>query len=81
VYTTFFSTYDHGWLSGAGGAPKVSTKIPPDRPPTELYDSYPGEFVPPFDYKHPVTGAEIVVPTGLRVRPNPQADRQTGERP
>jgi hypothetical protein len=69
VYTTFFSTYDHGWLDGAGGAPKASTKIPPDRPPTELYDSYPGEFVPPFDYKHPVTGADIVVPAALRVRP------------
>ncbi|MGH8260098.1 MAG: nuclear transport factor 2 family protein, partial [Steroidobacteraceae bacterium] len=73
VYTTFFSTYDHGWLSGAGGAPKVSAKIPPDRPPTELYESYPGEFVPPFNYRHPVTGAEIVVPPSLRVTVNPQS--------
>ncbi len=70
IYTTFFATYDKGWQSGAGPAPKVSEKIPPDRPPTELYDTYPGEYVPPFDYVHPVTGAPIVVPSELRVRPN-----------
>lgn len=73
IYTTFFSTYDQGWQSGAGPAPRVSPKIPPDRPPTELYDTYPGEYVPPFDYRHPVTGAPIVVPAELRVRPNPQS--------
>lgn len=78
VYTTFFSTYDQGWENGAGSAPRVSEKIPPDRPPTELYDSYPGEYVPPFDYAHPVTGAPIVVPPQLRVRPNTGAGAGPG---
>jgi hypothetical protein len=78
VYTTFFSTYEQGWQNGAGGAPRVSAKIPPDRPPTELYDAYPGEYVPPFDYAHPVTGAPIVVPPQLRVKPNPGAASAPG---
>ncbi|HEY2591165.1 MAG TPA: nuclear transport factor 2 family protein [Steroidobacteraceae bacterium] len=73
VYTTFFATYDQGWQNGAGGAPRASEKIPPDRPPTELYDAYPGEYVAPFDYAHPVTGAPIVVPSELRVRANTDA--------
>ena len=70
IYTGFFATYDKGWEFAAAGAPRASDKIPPDRPPTVLYDSYPGEYIPPFDYPHPVTGAEIEIPPGLRVRPN-----------
>lgn len=73
VYTTFFATYDAGWQNAAGATPRVSAQIPPDRPPTELYDSYPGEYVPPFDFVHPVTGAPIVVPPALEVRPNTAA--------
>ncbi len=72
IYTGFFATYDKGWQSGARPAPGPSAKIPPDRPPSELYDTYPGEYVPPFDYAHPVTGAPIEIPANLRVRPNPQ---------
>ncbi|HTX24888.1 MAG TPA: nuclear transport factor 2 family protein [Steroidobacteraceae bacterium] len=70
IYTGFFATYDKGWESGAGPAPKASEKIPPDRPPSVLYDTYPGEYVPPFDYKNPVTGADIEIPPNLQVRPN-----------
>jgi hypothetical protein len=70
VYTTFFATYEKGWQSGAGPAPKVSEKIPPDRPPSEIYQAYPGVYIPPFHYKHPVTGADIAVPPGLQVKPN-----------
>jgi SnoaL-like domain len=79
IYTTFFATYDQGWQNGAGPAPRVSEKIPPDRPPTELYDSYPGEYVPPFDYTHPVTGAPIAVPPELRVRPSTNAGASNAE--
>jgi hypothetical protein len=73
IFTGFFATYDKGWQSGAGSAPRESDKIPPDRPPSVLYDTYPGEYVPPFDYPHPVTGQEIAIPPNLQVRPNPQA--------
>ena len=75
IYTSFFSDYDHGWQSGARPAPKVSDKIPPDRPPSELYESFPSVFVPPFHYTHPVTGAPIEIPQALRVKPNTGAER------
>ncbi len=75
VYTTFFATYDQGWQYARSGAPTESKQIPPDRPPSVLYDAYPGEFIPPFNYAHPVTGAPIEIPADLRVRPN------TGARP
>ena len=73
IYTTFFASYDKGWKDGVGPAPKASSKIPPDAPPTELYDSFPGEYVAPFHFPHPVTGAQIEIPPQLQVRPNPGA--------
>jgi type II secretory pathway component PulJ len=71
IYTGFFVPYEKGWQSGAGPAPRASEKIPPDRPPSVLYDTYPGEYIPPFDYVHPVTGAPIEIPPSLEVKPNP----------
>ncbi len=73
IYTTFFVGYEHGWKEGARPAPGVSSKIPPDRPPTEHYQSFPGEFVPPFHFPHPVTGAPIEIPPGLEVHASPEA--------
>jgi len=61
VYTTFFATYEGGWQSAAGRSPKASEKIPPDRPPSEVYESFPNVYIPPYHYKHPVTGADILV--------------------
>jgi ketosteroid isomerase-like protein len=72
IYTGFFASYDTGWQSGARAAPGRSDKIPPDRPPSELYDTYPGEYVPPFHYSHPVTGAPIEIPANLQVKPGPE---------
>jgi ketosteroid isomerase-like protein len=71
IYTGFFAGYDPGWQSGARPAPGRSDKIPPDRPPSELYETYPDQYVPPFHYNHPVTGAPIEIPPSLAVRPNP----------
>ena len=55
-YPTFISDYDKGWAKDAEPAPGESTTLPPDRPPTEVYAIYPKAFVPPFDYRNPVTG-------------------------
>ena len=33
--------------------------VPPDKPPTEVYRAFPGVYIPPFDYPHPVTGKPI----------------------
>jgi hypothetical protein len=59
VYTTYFADYERGWALGARAAPRASEAIPPDSPPTEQYEVFPGRYVPPFHYRHPVTGARI----------------------
>ena len=56
LYTTFFAPYDAGWAMGARPTPKASDKIPPDRQPSEIYESFPEIYIPPFHYKNPVTG-------------------------
>ena len=53
VYTTFFAPYDTGWAMGARPTPKASDKIPPDKPPSEIYESFPEIYIPPFHYKNP----------------------------
>jgi len=30
--------------------------LPPDRPPTVVYQAYPATYIPPDDYPNPVTG-------------------------
>ncbi len=55
VYTTYFAFYDQGWMSGARPTAKASEKIPPDRPPSVVYESFPETYIPPFHYAHPVT--------------------------
>ncbi len=59
IYTTYFADYTRGWAFGARTAPKPSDTVPPDSPPTEHYEVFPARYVPPFHYRHPVTGAEI----------------------
>jgi hypothetical protein len=55
LYTTFFAPTDTGWASGARATPKRSDKIPPDRPPSEIYESFPEVYIPPFHYRNPAT--------------------------
>jgi hypothetical protein len=61
-YVTGFTEYDLGWTKSAIPMQGPSAAIPPDAPPTEVYRAYPGAYVPPFDYPHPVTGKPIVIP-------------------
>jgi hypothetical protein len=53
LYTTFFAPYDTGWVTGARPTPKASDRIPPDLPPSEIYESFPEVYIPPFHYKNP----------------------------
>jgi hypothetical protein len=71
LYTTFFAPYDTGWELGARQAPKASDKIPPDRPPSEIYESFPEIHIPPFHYKNPATdGTAAAIPeTGMAQLP------------
>ena len=59
VYTTFFADYARGWKEGARAAAKVSDKIPPDRPPSEVYEAFPGVYIPPFHYRHPLQASGL----------------------
>jgi hypothetical protein len=59
-YVTGFTDYDLGWTKSAIPAQGPSAAVPPDRPPTEIYRAFPGVYIPPFDYPHPVTGEPIV---------------------
>lgn len=55
-YPTLRTDYDQGWAKSAQPAPGPETSLPPDRPPTEIYNIYPKAYIPPFHYRNPVTG-------------------------
>ena len=59
-YLTGFTDYDLGWAKSAIPVQGPSAAIPPDKPPSEVYRTFPGVYIPPFDYPHPVTGEPIV---------------------
>jgi SnoaL-like domain len=53
--------YDAGWMRGPTQMDGPSALFPPDEPPTEVYRSYPAQYIVPFSYPHPVTGEPITV--------------------
>jgi hypothetical protein len=55
-YTRFVTPYADGWGKKALPNPRPDDGFKPDRPPTQVYDSYPATFVAPFHYRNPVTG-------------------------
>jgi hypothetical protein len=55
-YVTFLADYDTGWDHDQLPMTGASTTLPPDRPPTEIYQSLPGAYAPPYHYANPVTG-------------------------
>jgi hypothetical protein len=57
LYTTFLADYAKGWAHGALPIAGESTDLPPDRPPSVVYQAFPAfNFLPPFHYDNPVTG-------------------------
>lgn len=63
-YPTYITDYDLGWTLDAKPAPSVSATLPPDFPPTEVYEIYPQAHIPPYHYLNPVTGTVPVYPLG-----------------
>lgn len=56
-WVTYWGDYDKGWRGdGIQPVEQMSTDIPPDAPPTVVYESLPNTYVVPFHYDHPVTG-------------------------
>ena len=55
-YQALHVPYDGGWQTNADptGAKYVSASLPPDRPSTVEYKTWPDTYVPPFSFPNPV---------------------------
>jgi acetyl esterase/lipase len=71
-FPTFITDYDKGWAEDARPAPAASAELPPDRPPTSVYEIYPKAHIPPFHYDNPASGAAPRYPAA-RGRPSDAA--------
>ena len=58
-YPTALTDYDQGFMKSALPMDGMSALFPPDRPPTEVYRTYPSNYIPPFSFLHPVTGQSL----------------------
>ncbi len=68
-YRTFHTPYDQSWATAESPKGGMRTQHPPDRPPTQDYDPFPGVYVPPFHYANPITG-QAFTPRPPRKAPN-----------
>jgi SnoaL-like domain len=58
-FPTALTDYDRGWARSLLPMRGPSALFPPDRPPTVVYRTMPGNYIPPFSFKHPVTGQPL----------------------
>jgi hypothetical protein len=63
VVNTYFTAYPVGWKDVAPRPPPgITDSNPPDLPPTVSFEMYPGAYLVPFHYRHPVTGEPVTAP-------------------
>jgi len=55
-YRTFHTPYEESWATAVSPKGGMLADYPPDLPPTEEYDPFPGVYIPPFHYPNPITG-------------------------
>jgi len=55
-YVTFWGDYDQGWAGKPFPVDPPSTTVPPDKPPTVVYETFPRLQVVPYHYMNPVSG-------------------------
>ncbi len=55
-YQALFVPYAGGWQTNPDptGGKLASDKLPPDRPPTVDYKTWPDTYIPPFSFPNPV---------------------------
>jgi hypothetical protein len=58
-YTTVDASYDKGWHRQSYPVAGPLAELPPDLPPSIVYQSYPSYFLPPYHYLNPVTGKPV----------------------
>src|SRR5580658_4006576 len=59
AYFEMYSTLEQGWAEFATPNTRPEKTLPPDLPPTSVYDMYPGTLVAPLHYANPVTGKAV----------------------
>lgn len=66
LYVDFVAPYEKGWARLRPGegltVSQAARDMPPDRPPTVTYKSYPDVMVAPFHAPNPVTGKPVETP-------------------
>jgi SnoaL-like protein len=60
--------YDKGWANDAKPSPVASKELPPDRKPTQSYQSYPALSYVALHYANPVTGKPVRYGSGSVAR-------------
>jgi hypothetical protein len=55
-YVTFWGDYEQGWAAKPIPMDPPSTTLPPDKPPTLVYQSFPKLQIIPYHYNNPVSG-------------------------
>jgi SnoaL-like domain len=73
AYFEMYSTLEQGWAQFATPNTHPEKTLPPDLPPTSVYEMYPGTLVAPLHYQNPVTG-KPVYPAVPMVAPAAVAD-------
>lgn len=58
-WVTALTDYDQGFTKSLIPIEGPSALFPPDRPPSVAYRALPGNYVPPFNFNHPVTGKPL----------------------
>lgn len=56
AYFIMYTMWEQGWGARAWPNTRPEKVLPPDLPPTVVYDMYPGELTAPYHYENPVTG-------------------------
>jgi hypothetical protein len=56
AYFRMYTRDVDGWGKIALPITRPQGELPPDQPPSVVYDQYPSTFIPPFHYRHPVSG-------------------------
>jgi hypothetical protein len=56
AYFRMYTPYADGWGKTANANTHPERDLPPDRPPTVNYATYPSTYIPPYHYRNPVTG-------------------------